>query len=242
MGRSKLLVAGVCVALAAGVAVPELSAASTARIRALQQASASTGNASASSIAASFPLASSNHALLVVVVTSDGPTEPADSVTDDAGNEWHVAVQNGFGLDGALESQVWYAFNALPATTVTVDYGTFTGHLMMDLVEYAGADRVTDPLDGWSPGSQGISGESCTTSLVPTQPGDLAVGISVTSPRRRISVVTAGFKASKQLSAGANSARSGRAVLPTADLLTFETSWTGNAAYACVVVVFRARS
>lgn len=213
--------------------------ASTAGPRRLQATSAATGTTTASSLTATFASVSSAHSLLVVIASSDGPEVAAKSVTDDGGNTWTSVTQLGFGLDGSFETQIWYAENAAPAQSVTIDYGDFTGHLAMHLAEYRGVAR-RGAVDGYSTGSDGISGTECSTSVNPNYPEDLAVGVAGTSPRRTMALIPP-FRGAIQSTVGRNAIRSGFATLPTTDQATFGATWNDAAAFLCVVVVFRAR-
>lgn len=220
-------------------AVAGTANASTGGVRRLQATSAATGTTTASSLTATFASISSAHSLLVVIASSDGPEVAARSVTDDGGNAWTSVTQLGFGVDGAFETQIWYAQNAAPAQSVTIDYGDFTGHLAMHLSEYRGVAR-RGALDGYSTGSSGISGTECSTSVSPNYPNDLAVGFAGTSPRRAMALAPP-FRGAMQSTVAANAFRSGFATLPTTDVVTFDATWSDAAAFYCEVVVFRAR-
>jgi hypothetical protein len=227
--------------LVLGLTAPLPSAgASAAKIKRVQLIQASTGHSKASSLKATFAATSSAHSLLVLIASSDGPEVQAQSVTDDGGNAWRLATQIGFGLQGSFETQFWYAWNTAPALSATIDYGTFTGHLAMDLAEYSGAARAADPLDGFSTGSTGISGEECSTPYVPNHVNDLAVGAAGTAPTRKMALADP-FKAVKQARVGKNSVRSGYAILPSQELVMFDATWTEPAAYDCVMILFQPR-
>lgn len=209
-------------------------------IRRLQATSATTGTTKANSLTATFASVSSAHSLLVVIASSDGPTVLAKSVTDDGGNTWTNVTQIGFGLEGSFEQQIWYAENAAPAQSVTIDYGDFTGHLAMQLSEYRGV-AGRGAADGYSTGSEGISGTECSTSVVPNNPDDLAIGVAGTAPRQAMSLAPP-FRGAIQSTVGRNAIRSGFATLSSADLVTFDATWSDPAAYDCVEVLFKARS
>lgn len=241
MRASRLMVAVASGALVLGLtARPGIAGPGRAGIRLRQQTSANTGLAMASSLTGTFATASAAHSLLVIVASSDGPEVQAVSVTDDGGNSWRPAVQIGFGLGGQFETQIWYAKNAAPAHSVTIDHGTFIDHLAMDLAEYTGVAVAGDPLDGFSTGSDGISGEECSTSFVPNRPNELAVGVAGTARLRKIGLA-APFSGPPVRRVGRNAARSGAAVLPDMSLVTFTATWGGAAAYDCVMVLFRPR-
>jgi len=238
--RARIFHFAVAAVLATGVVgvAPRADAAVSAGLKVVQHTSATTGNATAGSLGATFPTATRRHSVLVVAVTTDGSVfDGAQSVTDSAGNAWTLAVQTGFGESGFMETEYWYAKNAQPATSLTITWATFTGHVMLDAYEIGGADRVT-PLAGYSTGTQAISATECQTPIDPGVPNYLVIGMVSGSMKQAITIVEAGYHAAKRLSA-ANIVMRTAVMAPANGLTTFTGSWAEPMPCSAISIAFR---
>jgi hypothetical protein len=155
----------------------------------LVQSASGTETAAATSLAGSFPSATTAGDLLVLSISEyTGATNHITSVTDNAGNAW-VRGTGYFVAGHNSEGEMWYVANASPITTVTVHTGS-AASIAFEVQEFAGI-ATTSPLDvATGTSNTGTAANSGTASS--SVANELVVGfvaghnnaqaISVTSP------------------------------------------------------------
>ena len=156
----------------------------------LVQAGSGTETASSTSLAGSFPTATTAGDLLVLSASQyTGATNRITSVTDTAGNTW-TRIGSGYYVSGHnSEGEMWYSPSAKSTTTVTVHTAS-AATVSFEVLEFAGV-AAASPL-GVATGTSNTGTAASSGSVTSTVANELVVGfvaghnnaeaISVTSP------------------------------------------------------------
>ena len=209
----------------------------------LTQTVGATETAAATSLSATFPVATTaGHLLVLSASVYTGATNNITSVTDSGGNTWvriRASAVSGHYSDG----EMWYSANAMPVTTVTIQLGSAVVAAIA-VQEFSGI-ATTNALDV----STGIAGTSTTPasgSVTPTASNDLAVGfIAGHGNVETINVTAPGFTAlPQQISSATTIAteRTGYQVLSSSSPQTFTGSIATAMYWASGIACFRAAS
>ena len=156
----------------------------------LVQAGSGTETASSTSLAGSFPTATTAGDLLVLSASQyTGATNRITSVTDTAGNTW-TRIGSGYYVSGHnSEGEMWYSPSAKSTTTVTVHTAS-AATVSFEVLEFAGV-AAASPLEV-ATGTSNTGTAASSGSVTSTVANELVVGfvaghnnaeaISVTSP------------------------------------------------------------
>ncbi|HEY5098133.1 MAG TPA: fibronectin type III domain-containing protein [Acidimicrobiales bacterium] len=156
----------------------------------LVQAGSGTESASSTSLAGSFPTATTAGDLLVLSASQyTGATNHITSVTDTGGNTW-TKIGSGYEVSGHnSDGEMWYSPNAKSTTTVTVHTAS-AATISFEVQEFAGV-AAASPLDV-DTGTANTGTAASSGSVTSTVANELVVGfvaghnnaqaISVSSP------------------------------------------------------------
>jgi hypothetical protein len=201
------------------------------------QSGGATQASAATSLAGSFPTASTAGDLLVMTASVyTGATNHITSVTDSAGNTWTQA--GAFDTSGHFsDGEIWYASNAKPTTTVTAHVASSTT-MSFELLEFSGVGTV-DALAGTSnTGTTANSGSAASGSAQ-----ELAVGfVAGHGNAETITANSSGYTAqAQQTSTGTNttSVVSGYQVLSTAGATGFSATFGSAMYWAAGIAIFK---
>jgi hypothetical protein len=207
----------------------------------LVQAVGATETATATSLTVTMPVATTAGDLLVLSASVyAGATNNLLSVTDSAGNlwkkvgAWNIASHNSDG-------EMWYAANALAATSVTVHLN-LAATVAFDVQEFAGIG-TTSPLDV----STGASTTSTTASsgALLTSAGELVVGlVAGHANTQSMSVTPAGYVVQPQQTSTGTVAtlETGYQVVSAASSVSFGATFPAAMYWSAGVAAFRPAS
>jgi hypothetical protein len=162
----------------------------------LVQTASGTETAAATSLSATFPLATRAGDLLVVSASEyTGATNHITSVTDSAGNTWtRIGAFNVAGHNS--NGEMWYSANAGPATMVTVHTAS-AASVAFEVQEFSGV-ATTNALDV-SAGSSNTSASASSGTGTSTATNELAVGfVAGHGNSEPMSVTSGGFTTQPQ--------------------------------------------
>ncbi len=139
----------------------------------LVQSASATETTNATSLSGSFPQATKSGDLLVLTASEyTGATNHITSVTDSAGNTWtRVGAYDVSGHNS--NGELWYAANAVPATTVTVHVAS-AASIAFEVQEFSGV-ATANPLDT-SAGASNTSTSASSGTASSSIPNELVVG------------------------------------------------------------------
>ena len=173
--------------------------------------------------------------LVLSASLSTGATNHITSVTDSAGNAWHligVSYQSGHNSEGEL----WYSAGAAPVTSVTVT--TATTSVALELEEFSGV-AATAPLDPSSSVTSGSGTSAVTGSVTPGRAGELAVGFVDGHGSSQAVTTTAGYTAQAQVTTGTSATLStAYQVLSTPSAQSFGGSFAKSMYWAAGLAFF----
>ncbi len=208
----------------------------------LVQSAGATETASATSLTASFPTATTTGDLLVVSASVyTGATNHITSVTDSAGNTWtRIGAYSisGHNSDG----EMWYSPNAASVTSVTVKTGS-AAFVAFGVQEFSGL-ATSGPLDV-STGTSDTSNAAASGPVTPAVGNSLVVGfVAGHASAQAISVTAPGFTTQPQLTTTGSIASiiTGFKVLTTPSAQGITGSFGSAMYWASGVAVFKPAS
>jgi hypothetical protein len=176
--------------------------------------------------------------LVLAASVYTGATNNITKVTDDAGNTW--AKIGSYSVSGHnSDGELWYAANAKPASTITVNLATIV-NTAVEVQEFSGI-ATTAPLDT----SAGTSNTGTTASSGPLTPqagNELLVGFVAGHANSQAMAPTApGFTDLQQVTTGASvvSLVSGYKLLGTATATSYSATFPSAMYWAGGVAAFR---
>ena len=210
----------------------------------LVQAGGASESAAASTLTDTFSTpTSAGHLLVLSASIYAGTTNKITSVIDSGGNTW---TQIGaFGVPGHnSDGEMWYAANAKPATTVTVQMAK-PAIVALEVQEFSGV-ATTSPLDT-SAGTANGGTSASSGPVTPTVVGDLAVGfVGGHAKTQVISLTAPGYSAEAQqtsIQAGGYviaSVVTGYQVLPSTSPSSFTGGFPSTMYWAAGIACFKA--
>jgi hypothetical protein len=209
----------------------------------LVQTAGGTETASATSLTATFPTATTTGDLLVLAASEDnGATNHITSVTDSAGNIWtRIGAYDISGHDS--NGELWYTADAGPVTTVTV-HNASTLSESFEVQDFSGVS-TSGPLDV-STGTSNTSTAANSGSVTSTVAGELAVGfVAGHGSSQAIAVTSTGFTAQAQqntITSNITTVVTGYQVLGAPEAQSFAGTFGTAMYWAAGIAVFKPAS
>ncbi|MDT4934298.1 MAG: acid phosphatase type 7 [Pseudonocardiales bacterium] len=206
----------------------------------LVQAAAGTATSTVTSLSATFgaPTAS-GHLLVLSASVYAGATNHLTAVTDSAGNTW-TRVGSYFASGHFSDGELWYAANANPTTTITVNIAS-AASIAIEVLEFSGI-AASNPLDT-SVGTSNTGTAPDSGKLTPAASTELVVGfIAGHGNAQALSVTTPGYTVQAQATTTGTAAtvRTAYQVLSSASPIGIAGSFATSMYWAAGVAAFRA--